>query len=98
SVEKEHQIISLRVPDVGNELARQVSAFVHRLRTLDLYKQPGVAESLDWARALVLLGQADLSDEVVQETLGCVLKYEEDVHKVKGATARSLVNEVRATR
>jgi MoxR-like ATPase len=97
SVEKEHQIISLRVPGVPGELARQVSAFVHRLRDLDLYKQPGVAESLDWTRALVTLGQADLSDEVVQETLGCVLKYEEDVHKVRGSTARSLLAEVRAT-
>jgi MoxR-like ATPase len=96
SVEKERQIISLRVPDASQTLAEQVSAFVHRLRSLDLYKQPGVAESIDWARALVALGQSDLDPDVVQDTLGCVLKYEEDMHKVRGGTARSLVAEIRA--
>jgi MoxR-like ATPase len=96
TVDKERQIISLRVPGAPYVLAAQVSAFVHRLRTLDLYKQPGVAESIDWARALVTLGQADLDVEIVQETLGCVLKYEEDLHKVRGGTARSLVAEVRS--
>jgi MoxR-like ATPase len=96
SLEKERQIIALRVPGVSAALAAQVSAFVHRLRSLDLYKQPGIAESLDWARALVALGQQDMQDDVVQESLGCVLKYEEDLHRVKGATARTLVQEARS--
>ncbi|MGH2410083.1 MAG: AAA family ATPase, partial [Chloroflexota bacterium] len=97
TVEKERQIITLRVPGASLGLARQVSAFVHRLRTLDLYKQPGIAESLDWARALVTLDQAALSDPSVQDTLGCVLKYEEDLHRVRGGTARSILAEVTAT-
>jgi MoxR-like ATPase len=96
SVEKERQIIALRVPDASSILAEQVSEFVHRLRALDLYKQPGVAESIDWARALVTLGQSDLDADVVQNTLGCVLKYEEDMHKVRGGTAQSLIAEIRA--
>ena len=93
SAEKEREIIELKVPGVPGRLARQVSAFVHRLRDLDLYKQPGVAESLDWTRALVALGQVQLEDEVVQETLGCVLKYEEDLHKVQGNVSRTLLAE-----
>ena len=96
TVEKERQIIALRVPGAPDALGRQVSLFVHRLRTLDLYKQPGISESLDWTRALVALGQQELLDQVVQETLGCVLKYEEDLHKVQGATARSLADQARA--
>jgi hypothetical protein len=83
------------VPNASSALANQVSAFVHRLRAIDLYKQPGVAESIDWARALVSLGQSDLDEETVQETLGCVLKYEEDLHKIRGGTARALLAEIR---
>ncbi len=96
TVEKERQIIALRVPGASDVLGQQVSLFVHRLRTLDLYKQPGISESLDWTRALVALGQQELLDQVVQETLGCVLKYEEDLHKIQGATARSLAEQARA--
>lgn len=94
-LEREQQIIALKVPEASGELTRQVGRFVHRLRELDLYKQPGVAESLDWARALVALGQVDLQERVVAETLGCVLKYEEDIHKVQGAVVSSLVAEAR---
>jgi len=94
-LEREQQIIALKVPEASGELTRQVGRFVHRLRELDLYKQPGVAESLDWARALVALGQVELQERVVAETLGCVLKYEEDLHKVRGAVVSSLVAEAR---
>ena len=94
-LEREQQIIALKVPEASGELTRQVGRFVHRLRELDLYKQPGVAESLDWARALVALGQVELQERVVAETLGCVLKYEEDMHKVQGAVVASLVAEAR---
>ena len=97
TVEKERQIIALRVPGASSGLARQVSAFVHRMRALDLYKQPGIAESLDWARAMVTLDQAALSDASVQDTLGCVLKYEEDLHRVRGGTARTILAEITAT-
>jgi MoxR-like ATPase len=96
SVEKERQIIGLRVPEAAGALAGQVSAFVHRLRTMDLYKQPGIAESLDWARALVALDQSTLSAEVADETLGCVLKYEEDLHRIKGGAVRTILAETAA--
>lgn len=94
--ERERRIVALKVPEAGSLLAAQVAKFVHRLRALELYKQPGVAESLDWARALVMLGHRDLDDTVVQETLGCVLKYEEDLHKVQGPMASVIAAEVRA--
>jgi MoxR-like ATPase len=93
TVEKERQIIGLRVPEAAGVLAGQVSAFVHRLRSMDLYKQPGIAESLDWARALIALDRTVLSETAVDETLGCVLKYEEDLHRIKGGTVRTILAE-----
>ncbi len=96
SVEKERQIIGLRVPEAAGLLAGQVSAFVHRLRSMDLYKQPGIAESLDWARALIALDRTELSETIVDETLGCVLKYEEDLHRIKGGTVRTILAETAA--
>jgi MoxR-like ATPase len=96
SVEKERQIIGLRVPEAAGLLAGQVSAFVHRLRSMDLYKQPGIAECLDWARALIAMDRTALSETVVDETLGCVLKYEEDLHRIKGGTVRTILAETAA--
>ena len=92
----ERQIIALKAPGASSALAEGISRFVARLREMDLYKQPGVAESLDWAQALVALGQQELTDESVQDTLGCVLKYEEDLHRIKGTAASTLVVEVAA--
>ena len=85
---KEFEIVATRVPDVPHELAREVVAFIHRLRTADLTKVPGVAETLDWAAALLSLGATELAPDVVDETLGVVLKYEEDIRQIRGATAR----------
>ncbi len=96
TVEKERQIIGLRVPEASGVLAGQVSAFVHRLRSMDLYKQPGIAESLDWARALIALDRTVLSETAVDETLGCILKYEEDLHRIKGGTIRTILAETAA--
>ena len=76
------------MPDAPETLARDVVAFVHRLRTADLTKVPGVAETLDWAAALLSLGATELTGDVVDETLGVVLKYEEDIRQVRGAAAR----------
>ena len=87
---KEFEIVSTRVPDAPARLAREVVAFVHRLRTADLTKVPGVAETLDWASALLSLGAAELSPDVVDETLGVVLKYEEDIRQVRGADRRDV--------
>ena len=86
-----------RVPDAPDRLAAQVVGFVQRLREADLTKVPGVAETLDWAAALLALGQLELRPEVVDETLGVVLKYEEDIRRIRGDTARTYLAEVAAS-
>jgi MoxR-like ATPase len=93
SATKEYEIVATRVPDAPPRLAREVVQFVHRLRSADLTKVPGVAETLDWASALLSLGAAELSPDVVDETLGVVLKYEEDIRQVRGAAAASILAE-----
>jgi MoxR-like ATPase len=93
SAEKEFEIVLARVPQTPEALARQVVGFVHRLRGADLTKVPGVAETLDWAAALLSLGAAGLTPELVEETLGVVLKYEEDIRQVKGGTVRTFLAE-----
>ena len=93
---KEFEIVAMRVPDAPATLAREVVDFVHRLRTADLTKVPGVAETLDWAAALLSLGATELTGDVVDETLGVVLKYEEDIRQVRGATARRYLAETSA--
>ncbi len=80
---KELQIVESKVPAVSATLARQITAFIHTLRTFDLYKLPGVAETLDWAASLVALDQPNLTPEVVDDTLGVILKYQDDVQKVR---------------
>ncbi len=81
--EREVAIVRLRAPQVVERLARQVAAAVERLRTLELYKPPGVAESIDWAEALATLGRVDLDEHSVDVTLGTVLKYREDQERVR---------------
>ncbi|MGH2511488.1 MAG: AAA family ATPase, partial [Candidatus Limnocylindrales bacterium] len=96
SFERELEIVLTRVPSAPAQLARQIVGFVHRLREADLTKVPGVAETLDWAAALLALGAAQLTPTVVDDTLGVVLKYEEDVRAVRGETARQMVEELAA--
>jgi MoxR-like ATPase len=93
SLDKEVQIVAVRVPDAAERLRRQVVTFVQRLRRLELYKVPGVAETLDWTRALATLGCEELQESAVQETLGVILKNQEDVTKVSGPTAAELVSQ-----
>ena len=71
-------------------------AFVQAIRARDLFKAPGVAETLDWAAALLSLGATELDPDVVDETLGVVLKYEEDIRRIRGATARAYLAEASA--
>ena len=85
-----------KVPAAPERLARDVVAFVHRLREADLTKVPGVAETLDWAAALLSLGARELAPDLVDETLGVVLKYEEDIRQVRGDTARRYLTEAAA--
>jgi MoxR-like ATPase len=94
SFAKELEIVAARVPAAPAALSRQVTAFVQELRQADLYKLPGVAETLDWTTALVALDQQALDPAVVDETLGVILKYQDDVDKVKGAVARAILDRV----
>jgi MoxR-like ATPase len=80
---REQAILELRVPNLGETLASQLAAFAHKARALDLRKAPSIAETIDWARALVLLGAAALDPELARATLGVLLKYEEDRLKVE---------------
>jgi len=93
SVAKEYEIVLARLPAVPEALAREVVAFVHRLRAADLTKVPGVAETLDWAAALMALGARDLAPGIVDDTLGVLLKYEEDVRAVRGAAGAAYLAE-----
>jgi len=94
TAEKEREIVLTRLPAAPAKLARQVVDFVHRLRAADLTKVPGIAETLDWAAALMALGAVELSETLVDDTLGVVLKYEEDIRHVKGPAARGYLAEV----
>lgn len=80
--ERELQIVQLKVPEIGEALARDVVGFIRRLRSLDLRKAPSISETLDWAQALVLLNADNLNRELVEETLQLILKYERDVERV----------------
>jgi MoxR-like ATPase len=97
TAQKEFEIVLARVPEAPEQLAREVVAFVHRLREADLTKVPGIAETLDWAAALLSLGSRELTGEVVDETLGVVLKYEEDIRRIRGETARAYLAEAGAS-
>ena len=92
---KELAILHEKVPDIDERLARQVVAYVQRLRSADLYKLPGVAETIDWSRALLALEQTDLDAETVDHTLGALLKYHDDLTRVRGETSRRFVDEAR---
>ena len=96
--EREVEIVRLRVPGVPERLAREVAAFARGLRGLDLAKPPGVAETIDWTQALAALGRSELDVEVVEQTLGSVLKYREDLEVVRDETLASLLEEARAAR
>jgi MoxR-like ATPase len=96
SFEKELEIVRTQLPNAPAQLARQITGFIQALREMDLYKLPGVAETLDWTTALVALDQKALDPVIVDETLGAVLKYQDDVEKVKGEQARAILERVKA--
>ena len=95
SIEREIEIVKLRVPGIPERLAVQAAAFVRGLRGLELAKPPGVAETIDWAHALAALGREELDAEVVEQTLGSVLKYREDIEVVRDETLAGLVAQTR---
>jgi MoxR-like ATPase len=90
---REVAIVRLKAPEVGERLARQVTAAVHAIRGMGLYKSPGVAETIDWAHALAALGSSRLDATSVERTLGSVLKYREDIERVTGSNLDGLVEE-----
>ena len=90
---RERAILASKAPEVPEHLSAQVVAFVQRLRSEDLFKLPGVAETIDWAQALTYLNQKELAPQAVDETLGVLLKYQDDIAKIRGAEAARLVSE-----
>jgi hypothetical protein len=88
--------VQTKAPQASAELSRQVTAFVQELRQADLYKIPGVAETIDWATALSALDQQVLDPEIVDETLGVILKYQDDVEKISGKTASAILARIRS--
>jgi MoxR-like ATPase len=93
--DKEYSIVLAKVPDAPERLAYEVVVFAQALRELDLYKLPGVAETLDWMAALISLDQEDLSEEVVNSTLGVLLKYQDDTRLVRGPVIKKLIGRVK---
>ena len=96
SFERELEILTLKLPQLPQKLSRQVTAFVQELRTADLYKIPGVAETLDWAEALWALDRHQLDSAVVNDTLGALLKVQDDLLRIQGTEAEQLVARVTA--
>ncbi len=83
SFEKEYNIIMTKIPEINEVLAKQICGFMQKVREIDFFKKPGIAETLDWAYALILLNKEKLDEETVNETLGCIFKYNEDINKFK---------------
>jgi len=96
SAERELDILRRKVPGAPERLSREVVAFVQRLRAMDLFKLPGVAETIDWSKALVSLDQVALDPHLVEDTLGALLKYQDDIARVKGSEAARILSEVKA--
>jgi len=93
--DRELAILASRAPEAQEALSREVVAFVQRLRREDLFKRPGVAETIDWAKCLLALDVVALSPEVIADTLGAILKYQDDIQKLHGSDARRLLDEVK---
>ncbi|MFN3614145.1 MAG: AAA family ATPase [Rubrimonas sp.] len=95
-MERELQILRARAPEAQETLSREVVAFVQRLRTEDLFKKPGVAETIDWAKCLVALDVLALDPQTVSDTLGALLKYQDDIARWQGGAVKKLLDEARA--
>ena len=93
---RELDILKRKAPEASERLSREVVAFVQRLRKMDLFKLPGVAETIDWSKALVALDKMTLDPQTVNDTLGTLLKYQDDITRVRGSDAERLLAEVRA--
>ena len=94
--DREIEILEARAPEASAALSQEVVAFVQKLRSEDLFKKPGVAETIDWAKCLLALDVLELSPEVIADTLGAILKYQDDIQRVQGSEAKRILDEVRA--
>jgi MoxR-like ATPase len=92
---RELAILHARVPEASATLTIEIVAFIQRLRREDLFKKPGVAETIDWAKCLLALDTITLTPEVISDTLGAILKYQDDIQKLQGSEARKLLDEIR---
>ncbi|WP_416916137.1 MAG: AAA family ATPase [Roseicyclus sp.] len=93
---RELAILKARVPEASESLSRAVVAFVQALRTEDLFKRPGVAETIDWAKCLLALDVLELSPEVIADTLGAILKYQDDIQRLQGSEAKRILDRLAA--
>ncbi len=96
SAERELEILRARLPGAGMDLSREIVAFVQKLRGRDLFKLPGVAETIDWTDALVQLDQVALTPDAIDHSLGALLKYQDDIARIRGTEAARILEEVRA--
>jgi MoxR-like ATPase len=96
-LERELEIVRVRAPGTPERLAAQVVAFVQRMRSLDLFKAPGIAETIDWSNALVALNAISLAPDNVRDTLGVLLKHRDDIAKMQGGEVTKLLAELQAT-
>ncbi|MEM7547546.1 MAG: MoxR family ATPase [Pseudomonadota bacterium] len=94
--EREMEILAARAPEATETLSREVVAFVQQLRTEDLFKRPGVAETIDWAKCLIALDAIALSPQVISDTLGAILKYQDDIQAMEGSEAKRILDEARS--
>lgn len=95
--DREIEILQARAPEAADSLSQEVVAFVQKLRTEDLFKKPGVAETIDWAKCLLALDVIALSPEVIADTLGAILKYQDDIAKIQGSEAKRLLDDAKAS-
>lgn len=95
--DREMEILQSRAPEATKQLSEEVVAFVQRLRAEDLFKKPGVAETIDWAKCLLALDVLTLSPEVIADTLGAVLKYQDDIQRLQGSEAKKILDDARAS-
>ena len=95
--DREMEILTARAPEAAECLSREVVAFVQALRTEDIFKKPGVAETIDWAKCLLALDVITLSPEVIADTLGAILKYQDDIQKLQGSEAKRILDQVKAS-
>ena len=95
SAEREMQIIKVRLPGAPERLSQQIVGFVQKLRAEDLFKLPGVAETLDWTQALMTLDRLELDPQTINDTLGTLLKYQDDIAKIQGSEAAKLLADVK---